>query len=317
MESVDSGDGGDMLDLFDLDNDNDIDFETAYKMISNFDVAASGENEELLPKLGFEDFTEFEPKFGLDGSSNNGRDDQYRHVLEGDQQQQPQHGQWQHAQPQFQEHSQTQLQHYEQQHNSSLRQQLSDSQEQNTDHAVSCGSISSQYLQYETTSTTDSRPQLLSAYESNAIEHFLDSLISQSHAREKEEQEPFKRDASPYNATCKPPTVEIPEITIADSDIPVEIRNDSGKVKKWKHVEIERIRRNQIKKTFDQLIGMTRYPRGHGCNKIVKPSGDKRVPKHTLLNYIVEDIRSILQANEKLEAVLKDIKNIKKEDFSI
>ncbi|GAV53787.1 hypothetical protein ZYGR_0AK02890 [Zygosaccharomyces rouxii] len=309
MESVGGG-GGDMFDLFDLDNDNDIDFETAYKMISNFDdVASNGGHDELLPRLGFGDLTDVETQFGL----NNGREDQYEQA-------QQQHEQWPHQsqwpvqlQPQP-SHSQ-QLQYYQdfppkQQQQQQQQRQQSNSLDQNSE-TVSSGDG----IQHEA-SARDDRPQLLSAYESNAIEHFLDSLISQNHAREKEEQE-SKKDSPYVSVTYRPPVVEIPEITIADSDIPVDIQHDASKVKKWKHVEIERIRRNQIKKTFDQLIGMTRHPRGSGSNKIVKPNSDKRVPKHTLLGYVVEDIRSILQANEKLEALLRDITNIKKEDVNI
>ncbi|GAV48874.1 hypothetical protein ZYGR_0N02790 [Zygosaccharomyces rouxii] len=311
MESVGGG-GGDMFDLFDLDNDNDIDFETAYKMISNFDdVASSGEHDELLPRLGFGDLTDVETQFGLNNNREDQDEQQQHHQQHEQWSLQPHHEQWPlqlHPQP---SHAQ-QLQNYQDFPLKQQRQQQqSDSLERNAE-TVNGG----EFAQHET-GTRDDRPQLLSAYESNAIEHFLDSLISHNHAREKEEQESLKRDSPAISTAYRPPTVEIPEITIGDSDIPAEIRNDPSKVKKWKHVEIERIRRNQIKKTFDELIGMTRYPRGSGNNKIVKPKGDKRVPKHTLLSYVVEDIRSIIQANEKLETMLRDITNIKKEDVSI
>ena len=49
---MDSAAGTNLLDLFDLDNGDDIDFETAYKMISNFD------DEMVLPKMNLVDFTE-------------------------------------------------------------------------------------------------------------------------------------------------------------------------------------------------------------------------------------------------------------------
>lgn len=319
MDSV--GDGGnDMLDLFDLDNDNDIDFETAYKMISNFDdVASDGGQDELLPRLGFGDLSDVETPFGWSSNRENQYEQPHQHHHHHHHEQwfpQSQYQQQQHHEscpsqllPQV-PHAQ-QLQYYQELSLKQQRQRQQPNSEDQNSETVSRGDDT----QYDI-SMKDDRPQLLSTYESNAIEHFLDSLISQNHAREKEKQESLKEESSYISAPYKAPTVEIPEIIIDDSHIPVEIQNDASKVKKWKHVEIERIRRNQIKKTFDQLIGMTRYPRGCGKNKVLKPNSDKRVPKHTLLGYVVEDIRSILQANERLEALLRDITNIKKEEVS-
>ncbi|SJM84096.1 uncharacterized protein ZBIST_1456 [Zygosaccharomyces bailii] len=251
---------GDMFDLFDLDNENDIDFETAYKMISNFDDATSSLNDDILPKLGFGNMEKVDAaQFALNQTD--------QHELPDLQRQHQEH--WHHNEP--------------------LEGVLKDIQ---TDHSTSA-------------SEPDNRPQLLSVYESNAIEQFLDSLVSRNNVTEWEEG--AIREKEPSNSedySYHPPPVEIPEITLTDSDIPGEIRNNPRMVKKWKHVEIERIRRNQIKKTFDQLIGMTRYPRGHG-KTVGKPHGDKRIPKHTLLNFIVEDIRLILQANQRLELLLR------------
>lgn len=266
---MDAVGGGDILDLFDLDNDNDIDFETAYKMISNFDDVASSLNDGVLPKLGFGSLEKADgEQFGLNQTDQNELPEMQR-----------QHQQYWH-------------------HQESPERSRKETQHEHLDSA----------------NDPSRRPQLLSVYESNAIEHFLDSLVSQNNVTGWDEQGWGREALSPplEDFSYHPPPVEIPEITLADSDIPPEIQDNPSKVKKWKHVEIERIRRNQIKKTFDQLIGMTRYPRGHG-HRVGKPSSDKRIPKHTLLNFIVEDIRLILRANESLESLLRD-SNVKKDD---
>ena len=96
-----------------------------------------------------------------------------------------------------------------------------------------------------------------------------------------------------------PPKIDIPEITVADSEIPPNIANDEKKVKKWKHVQVDKARRNFTKQSFDDLTYM--------ISKDIETTS-KRVPKYILLNAIVDDIKDILKANHKLEQMLYDKK---------
>lgn len=109
---------------------------------------------------------------------------------------------------------------------------------------------------------------------------------------------------------------KIPIVNIPDEIIPKEVKKDSAELRKWKHVYLEKQRRNTFKKEYDALIEMIRYPRPEWSTlsknipkiekvisheyKLPKKEG-RRVPKHTLLNYIIEDIQLLLLANEELE----------------
>lgn len=195
--------------------------------------------------------------------------------------------------------------------------------------------------------------ELLSTYESNAIENFLDNLISTNPLHEEEhkpieneikktesDKEEIKRPESVQKKTSKEEekvkelenpnninlpevqgttidnyevkprpkrvfkpvknypqnTIEIPGITIADEDIPVDIRGDVAKVRKWKHVQLEKIRRTQSKNAFEDLI------------KLIDASdlkAEKRVPKYKLLNCVMDDIQNLMKANEQLESMLE------------
>ncbi|KAG0661951.1 hypothetical protein C6P45_001240 [Maudiozyma exigua] len=96
-----------------------------------------------------------------------------------------------------------------------------------------------------------------------------------------------------------PPKIDIPEITVPDSEIPANLINDEKKIKKWKHVQVEKARRNFTKQSFDDLTDL--------ISKDIETSS-KRVPKYILLNAIVDDIKDILKANHKLEQMLYDKK---------
>ncbi|SCU86122.1 LANO_0C06810g1_1 [Lachancea nothofagi CBS 11611] len=123
----------------------------------------------------------------------------------------------------------------------------------------------------------------------------------------------------------KPAQIKSPEITILDSEVPLDVRGDPAKRKKWKHVALEKKRRNAIKEFFDDLVELVQFPRSvvqeaqkfHPVNwgldvehaggkkmKGGKPT-DKRIPKHVLLNYLIEDMDVILRANRSLEAMLE------------
>lgn len=304
---MDGVSGTDMFDLFDLDNGNDIDFETAYRMISNFDEEISSINDGImLPKLNFSELA--------------GDDTQAQATPIITQQERPR-----------------------QQSENEGSVDVAAPRVQSVHNAPSQAPYSVLNPQKAYHSNVSARPELLSTYESNAIEHFLDSLISQNNSAARKNLEetinmaeleipggsrekdfinqssknikesvrpaPFSNSFDAYN----PPIVEIPDIAISDSDIPSSILSNPLLLKKWKHVEVERLRRNNTKRTFDELISMTRYPRGQN-GKIGKPNTEKRIPKHTLLNFIVEDMKSILKANEQLEVLLQKNKELKSND---
>ncbi|SMN21119.1 similar to Saccharomyces cerevisiae YDR123C INO2 Component of the heteromeric Ino2p/Ino4p basic helix-loop-helix transcription activator that binds inositol/choline-responsive elements (ICREs) [Maudiozyma saulgeensis] len=96
-----------------------------------------------------------------------------------------------------------------------------------------------------------------------------------------------------------PPPLEIPEITILHAEIPPNLIGDEKKIKKWKHVQVEKARRDFTKRSFDNLTEM--------LSKDVE-SNTKRIPKYLLLNGIVDDIKSLLKANHQLEKMLYDEK---------
>lgn len=208
-----------------------------------------------------------------------------------------------------------------------------------------------------------SQPGLLSAFESHAIESFLDSLISPGGKSEKpalehlpelhfgaiegateahEEQQvppntakrPPKLAAAESTDTLaeysgisgeyKPESLSFPEIAISDSEVPAELAKEPAKLKKWKHVALEKKRRDVIKDGFDNLIALIRYPRLEqdqimslkaggseeniaSANKRIKvhKTTSKRIPKHVLLNYIIEDIEYLVLANKELENMIK------------
>ncbi|SCU87186.1 LAFA_0E05248g1_1 [Lachancea sp. 'fantastica'] len=123
-----------------------------------------------------------------------------------------------------------------------------------------------------------------------------------------------------------PAILKSPEILVLDSEIPLEIRSDPTKRRKWRHVALEKKRRSAIKEYFDDLVELIHFPRSappeiehkeddktQGSRKKVKKekSADKRIPKHVLLNYLIEDMNSILQANKKLEEQLELFKESK------
>ncbi|AJV02770.1 CPA_1a_G0009900.mRNA.1.CDS.1 [Saccharomyces cerevisiae] len=186
---------------------------------------------------------------------------------------------------------------------------------------------------------------LLSTNESNAIEQFLDNLISQDmmssnasmnsdshlHIRSPKKQHRYTElnqrypETHPHSNTGElptntadvptefttregphqpigndhynPPPFSVPEIRIPDSDIPANIEDDPVKVRKWKHVQMEKIRRINTKEAFERLIKSVRTP--------PKENG-KRIPKHILLTCVMNDIKSIRSANEALQHILDD-----------
>ncbi|EDO16480.1 hypothetical protein Kpol_1066p47 [Vanderwaltozyma polyspora DSM 70294] len=114
-----------------------------------------------------------------------------------------------------------------------------------------------------------------------------------------------------------PNEIELPELKIDDSEMPSDIRSDPKKVKKWRHVNAERQRRNLIKSTFENLISLVKFPRYEEVDpKDIKNDGeknlitfpmDKRIPKHISLSYILQDMKGIISANEQLEFLLNTI----------
>lgn len=294
--------GSGVFELFALENDTDIDFETAYKMISKFDEDISLFNDGSdLPKLDATEHKSLENlEFPTSARDMNevGKDDQVK--IE--------------ELPTWEDPLMT---------------------KEGAEHAAG-------QSEHVRDSQALAKAELLSRYESSAIEHFLDSLISQNDGltaqdapnqlhnetinmaelqmmkedkwEVQEEKSKVKTEISAHDETSlevyNPPVVEIPEFSVDDSEAPKEILDNPTRLRKWKHVETERLRRTNIKKVFDDLIGMTRYPR-ISDPAITKPRTEKRVPKHTLLNFILEDLQLIHRANEELEMMLKECGDIK------
>lgn len=184
---------------------------------------------------------------------------------------------------------------------------------------------------------------LLSTNESNAIEQFLDNLISQDmmssgtsvspdanlHTKSPKKQHRYIETNQRYMETAPrnhvrelpasiaqlpsefstveahqpansnnhycPPPFSVPEIKIPDSEIPTNIEDDPVKIRKWKHVQMEKIRRVNTKEAFERLIKSVKTP--------PKENG-KRIPKHILLTCVMNDIKSITNANETLQHIL-------------
>lgn len=262
MESIPPSD---VLEAFGLEKEQEIDFETAYQMISNFDNdLASFQNDSIFPKLGYAESE------GLENIA-------LSYSVE----------------------------------NSHMKDQGNGEREEDNDRVVTTGHSGDEQ--------TLAKADLLSRYESSAIEHFLDSLIFQGNdidasnipeqhnktvsMAELKVAKTTKPDPSSLDVYV-PPTVTIPQLSIREEDIPADIMQDPTRLRKWKHVESERLRRTSTKKIFDDLIAMTRYPR-IGETKITKPQTDKRVPKYTLLGFILEDLKMLLRANEELEDMLR------------
>ncbi|SCV04420.1 LAMI_0H15984g1_1 [Lachancea mirantina] len=119
-------------------------------------------------------------------------------------------------------------------------------------------------------------------------------------------------------AKYNPPAYSFPEFTVLDSEVPSDIKNNHEKVRKWKHVQLEKKRRNAIKEGFDTLTGLLRFPRvsAEQSNQQGRKSDDrnkensketrsrnareKRTPKYVLLSFIVEDIKLLEEANREL-----------------
>lgn len=212
--------------------------------------------------------------------------------------------------------------------------------------------------------------ELLSACEANAIEQFLDNLLSNDSSQtvpsnvsvpssnvkhkhnnynnEHIKDEPIEKHVQPHNFTQKndatlisimdqiakssdtvnttkdsttsdsedittlgintkdidteyiPQPLNIPEITLDLLDFPEHLisKTDSLEFKKWKHVEVEKLRRNQTKKAFDQLVSLQ--------NKYSKPlkKKSKRVAKYHLLTKVKNDIQNLIKANRLLEEII-------------
>lgn len=178
---------------------------------------------------------------------------------------------------------------------------------------------------------------LLSVDESYIIESFLNSLVPTEKPRDSnndlatvEEVNNSFNDAIPgiipdiestipttLQSEYVPKLVVLPEIPIPNTLIPDDIKNDPPKLRKWKHVYVERQRRDLIKKSFNDLVSLVRFPRPNPAelkklgfienenryksNSIKNLLVGKRVPKHVLLNFLIEDIELIILSNKQLE----------------
>ncbi|CUS25042.1 LAQU0S25e00584g1_1 [Lachancea quebecensis] len=137
-------------------------------------------------------------------------------------------------------------------------------------------------------------------------------------------QQGSKERTSIASASYAPAIIKSPDITVSDSEVPANLQNDPIKRKQWKHVVLEKKRRNAIKVNFDDLIKLIRFPRASvmasqeaqlkECSlnedvprKKLKPdrAPNKRIPKHVLLNYIIEDMELLSHANKSLEDMLE------------
>ncbi|AET39353.1 Ino2p Ecym_4290 [Eremothecium cymbalariae DBVPG len=118
-----------------------------------------------------------------------------------------------------------------------------------------------------------------------------------------------------------PQVVELPEIKLPEDEIPDDINLNRAKLRRWKHVYCEKQRRMIFKQAFDELIAMVRFPRPSesqvakvrgrttlsredDISKVREPGDGKRIPKHVLLKYIVQDIELLVLANQELESLM-------------
>lgn len=313
-------DDGALLDMFDFDLD--IDFETAYDMISNNVCIGEDSSESSRPKQG-EDNTHQTTSFFTQ------------------------------EQLSFEETRQTSI-------------DSKTSHSPRTENVYGANTSHNDMLHFHNLAHG-----LLSVNESHAIENFLDSVLTSKNdtnqnsksdinavdsdfsmvENEKNalsEKETLNNavdlaetnklaDAGPdrrdENLQYMPVEVEFPEISIPQFEIPVKVLEDPEKLKKWKHVYLEKKRRDTIKDQFDHLVKKIRFPRpdkfqvmnlrdnsrdkvlkieqetydkSSKVDKIFKPLG-KRIPKHVMLNYIIEDIELLLLANKKLEDMVNSI----------
>ncbi|CCF56835.1 hypothetical protein KAFR_0B05400 [Kazachstania africana CBS 2517] len=301
----------DLHDMFDLNTE--IDFETAYQMLSNIENASPNYDDKHLNFVS--------TRSHLHNDMSNMFDYPHGHLQ----------GHFQ--EPQEQHHQDSQLVHQRNGHYYNHR-------HQHNGHGHDYNHKHQLPLQHDLTSMHSTAPyangiagdELLSTFETNAIEHFLDTLITNDKLDKQNSnsdslnstfvtndvtRSPKKRQSQKAIATLvkeipvhneetpthfeekyNPGTLLIPEIKIDDSKIPVEIMNDMNKVKKWKHVQVEKIRRNLSRDAFDELIALL-------SNRSTITVSTKRVPKHILLSYVIEDIRSIVNANKQLESMLQ------------
>ncbi|CAB4255713.1 some similarities with Saccharomyces cerevisiae YDR123C INO2 Component of the heteromeric Ino2p/Ino4p basic helix-loop-helix transcription activator that binds inositol/choline-responsive elements (ICREs) [Maudiozyma barnettii] len=153
-------------------------------------------------------------------------------------------------------------------------------------------------------------PNVKNEHQHNVVDVPLQEISQTEPLKTKEEQIVSQSYEEEYNSTEDssylqapndyiPPPLEIPEITISNEKIPMNLVGDEKKIKKWKHVQVEKARRDFTKQSFDSLTGM--------LSKDIE-SNTKRVPKYLLLNGIVDDIKSLLKANHQLEKMLYDEK---------
>lgn len=108
------------------------------------------------------------------------------------------------------------------------------------------------------------------------------------------------------DAEYQPEPVTLPEITLNPVDYPQHTQpQDVEKYRKWRHVEVEKIRRNQTKRLFDELVIIR--------NKNIKLQKDlpKRQPKHIQLNIIKNDIINIVKSNRVLQRMIDEKKSKK------
>ncbi|CCC68457.1 hypothetical protein NCAS_0B03730 [Naumovozyma castellii] len=288
--------GSEPLDMFDFDAE--IDFETAYQMLSNLDESWVPLHDTGPIALGKDpnqphftnEFDDFDKLFPQNASYDHKKEND---ILNGTA------GMYDHS-----------ISNHDVLHHNHIPHQT---------HSIDKSPllIHDQFSKYDTES-----PGLLSTFESNAIENFLDNLITRDNVtpplplvpelrhppstdnevsssaefiyRETSEEKELSLEET-NDEEYRPAELRLPEIVVPDTDIPESIKDDAVKLKRWRHVEVEKVRRNLTKKAYEDLIGMIRKPRNEN---------GKRIPKYVLLNHIVEDIKGIKKANRKLENIL-------------
>lgn len=129
------------------------------------------------------------------------------------------------------------------------------------------------------------------------------SIVLDTHDNDSDQYENHSNHDN-YDKEYIPAPIDLPDIKSHKIEPPKSIINDYNAIKKWRHVEIEKMRRNYTKDKYDELSNLKRLKNGNKSKDSANMG--KRVSKHIVLNNIVDDIRNLLNANRKLEDLIND-----------
>lgn len=153
-----------------------------------------------------------------------------------------------------------------------------------------------------TDNNTNSNGQLLLNKSVNKSSSTKNEETNNTILNQNDQDKSFQKHDDYYDKEYKPEPIELPDIKSHKIEPPKSIMNDNNAIKKWRHVEIEKIRRIYTRDKYDELSNLKRLK---NQNTLFDNSG-KRVSKHIVLNNIVNDIKDLLNANRKLEDLINN-----------